>query len=149
MTKPIKGIHGRFKSDCCGIYHYTVTPPCDVSHAAEEAIQLRPRRAAAWFWFNGTPAPICRKDTANELMERWSDWRDRYQSDKRELLVCLQNMTNQEQKPPPLRIGEGYFFKKAAVLDRRFINIIVLLMKIAIQKVNWNRANPIKIDLTK
>ena len=78
---------GVFNKDASGLWHYRYTKQTTVYEAAKDAIKYKP--GAAWFWFNGTPAPIMIGDTAGKLVARWKVWRSDYEKDPIRLLVKL------------------------------------------------------------
>lgn len=87
-------IYGRFLQDKSGAYHYAYAQAVGyVDDAARDALRFRPT-APAWFWFNGTPAPIYPLDTCEKLVRRWIEWREAYQREGGHgLLRCLEELS--------------------------------------------------------
>lgn len=71
---------GEFRMDREGAWHYEAIgwagrvfdPVCD-------ALENRPKKGPAWFWFNGTVTAMKRGDRMTDLYERWRQWRKDYQ----------------------------------------------------------------------
>lgn len=82
---------GKFKQDASGLFHYEYTGLVgDVAAAAKDALEYR--QSPAWFWFNGTPAPIHALDNAAILTERWEFWRRGIENGQLLFLLrCLAN----------------------------------------------------------
>ena len=69
--------NGYWTRDRSGVFHFRVAFG-HVTDAAEAAIKTK-TRGARIFWFNDTPAPITKEDTAETLVTRWREWREAYQ----------------------------------------------------------------------
>lgn len=81
-----------FLKDPSGLCHFkSVAPGTNIHEAAKLALKNRPR-SAAWFWFNGTPAPIYRDDSPESLSLRWRKYRIAYQTSRQAFLELLTNM---------------------------------------------------------
>lgn len=71
-----------WKTDRAGVCHWTGQAG-DVYEAALKCLESRPASGPeepAWFWWNGTPAPIASGDGRNSLAARWHAWRSAYQA---------------------------------------------------------------------
>ena len=63
-----------FVQDHSGLYHFQwKVGGTTVEDAAAVALEDHPG-SAAWFWFNGIPAPIYMDDTLKALVDRWRQW---------------------------------------------------------------------------
>ena len=78
-----------FYQDPSGMWHHASKETVMVQDAAQEACEHVAGRPA-WFWWNGTFSPILPSDTANKLVDRWSEWRRRYQENPKNILVDLE-----------------------------------------------------------
>lgn len=86
---------GTFNEDASGLWHYSCRKMGEtVDKAVADALDYRPSYGnfAAWFWFNGTPAPILIKDSPETLERRWIEWRSAYQTDSASFLKCLDDL---------------------------------------------------------
>ena len=81
--------NGQFVQDTCGLWHYAYKNRGRIDRAIEDALTSRPA-GAAWFWFNGTPAPMVAGDSRERLFRRWCDWRSAYQETPSRLLTIMQ-----------------------------------------------------------
>jgi hypothetical protein len=90
---------GVFTKDPTGLWHYSASSSYGViTSFLDDALNNRPGAEPCWFWFIGTPAPMFIDDTANSLLERWSEWRTSYQSDADCLLDLLQELSGQSSR---------------------------------------------------
>lgn len=69
-----------FHQDPSGLWHHESRGIGHAEYAAKEACEYVNGRVA-WFWWNGTFAPIVPGDTTLTLLSRWSTWRQHYQAD--------------------------------------------------------------------
>lgn len=83
-----------YARDASGLWHFqNLKVPRTIFEAIDQALRSR-RSRVAWFWFNGTPAPIVKGDTCRSLHQRWSEWRSAYQSgDCSKFLGKLEELT--------------------------------------------------------
>lgn len=89
---PLSTQCGAFLMDQAGLWHFENYQAGTVSEAARDAVANRPRNrdaspSPAWFWFDETPAPMFRDDTADALVLRWEAWRFDYQTGNGRLLL--------------------------------------------------------------
>ncbi len=82
---------GEFKRDRSGLFHYCFKEIGTIDSAIKDALANRPK-SAAWFWFNGTPAPIEKNDGPESLFRRWNEWRTQCQNGSYNLLEVLQGL---------------------------------------------------------
>lgn len=75
-----------WKTDDAGVRHWACAATVGtVWDAAAKCLDTRPARIPddpdepAWFWWQGTPAPIVNGDGVAVLVDRWHAWRDAYQ----------------------------------------------------------------------
>lgn len=67
---------GSFRIDPSGLRHYTAAGGYGMPDMLASALHLNQGAAGpAWFWFNGTYAPIRPDDTPVTLGARWWEWR--------------------------------------------------------------------------
>ena len=85
---------GMFVQDESGMWHYRYEGPGRISVATEDAIKNNP--GVAWFWFNGTPAPILKNDTPDSLYNRWVEWRNAFQKSPA-ILTEIRHLMKSEQ----------------------------------------------------
>lgn len=88
LVKPgeIKTPCGRYRTDATGVWHYQTTTIVGLAGALVDALSTEVH--PAWFWFNGTGAPIVYGDNPGALGQRYVQWREVMQS-QRELLALL------------------------------------------------------------
>lgn len=85
-------IENSFTQDTSGLWHHKWDKLGHVDAAADEACKYVGDRVA-WFWWNGTFAPINPGDNPIALIRRWSEWRNRYQENPKNTLSDLENLT--------------------------------------------------------
>lgn len=70
---------GLYVRDEFDLWHYKHERLGHISAAIADALKHRPEGAAAWFWFNGSPAPLREVDSIQDVHDRWVAWRNAYQ----------------------------------------------------------------------
>lgn len=68
-------------------------PGARLDEALADALATRP--GPAWFWFNGTFAPIHPTDNVLSLHERFVLWREAYNRDPKQIRSLLEGMARE------------------------------------------------------
>lgn len=68
-----------WKRDRAGVYHWTGRG-YDLRESATLCLSTHGAVSAAWFWFNGSPAPVIAGEDPTALMRRWNAWREAFQA---------------------------------------------------------------------
>jgi hypothetical protein len=87
---------GTFIRDPSGLWHFQYRGLGHIDHAIRVAIGSWEWPRPAWFWFNGTPAPMFDGDTPVALRDRWAEWRSAYQSSGQAFLQTIQLLAKRE-----------------------------------------------------
>ena len=78
-----------FHKDKSGLVHFRYGAGGDAMSAALECIERCDPDAPLWFWFNGTFCPVDDNDTARDVVDRWSQWRELFQKNPQYILTLL------------------------------------------------------------
>lgn len=85
---------GNFTQDEFGLWHHKKRTMGHVFEAAVDACKTRQKNMfVCYFWWNGTFAPMHHSDTPQILLGRWSEWREKYQTEPSNLLLNLEQLT--------------------------------------------------------
>jgi len=93
--KRIETPHGFYVKDESGLWHYHTKDCTDVSDAQRDAL-IPERPSPAWFWFNGTPAPMQSNDILETLYRRWKIWNQDWHANPPRLLRRLERLSSSE-----------------------------------------------------